>query len=561
MLTRNQNRFFTFLSIRMKQTTRRDFIRLSSLATAGILANSVKGILPIPASRSLYDVVIVGGGLAGLTAAYELEKAGISNILVLEAKDRVGGRTLNIDVEGGYVAEGGGQWIGPTQTAIIDLMAAMGISSFPSYTEGEDLNLDPLNPSQQADFDSVVEQLEEMASTIPLDSPWSASSAVEWDNITLANWMDSAFGTLAAYFEFYFNVASFLAEPNKISLLYFLFYVRSAGSIDALNNGAQEWRITGGSQIVSLSLAEQINAEIILNAPVIAIDDQGDKVVVEYESSTIEARKVVVAMMPKDAKNINFLSGLPDQRVALQENWGTSGGSKVSMVYSTPFWRDSGLSGTALGSELFYITDNSPEDASTGILMGFPNDGFWSISEAEREQVIRDELEELFGVQAQDNIDYTETNWDNDPHISGCVSPLGKNFLTNYGPSLRTPAGNIHWAGTETSEVWTGYMEGAVRSGIRVAEEIQVLISTSVVDEGRNLMVYPNPANSILVIDIPGPGLADILILDMNGSSVFSQKDVPTGKFQINTKAFKAGQYSIQLKQGVHLYQTRFVHQ
>lgn len=234
----------------MKKTTRRDFIRLSSLATAGILTHSAKGIVSMAAARSLYDVVIIGGGLAGLTTAYELEKAGVSNILILEAKDRVGGRTLNIAVEGGYVAEGGGQWIGPTQTAITDLMTALGISSFPSYTVGEDLNLDPLNPTQQADYDSVVEQLDEMASTIPLDSPWSASSAAEWDNITLANWMDDAFGTIAAYLEFYFNVASFLAEPNKVSLLYFLFYVRSAGSIDALNNGAQEWRITGGSQIV-----------------------------------------------------------------------------------------------------------------------------------------------------------------------------------------------------------------------------------------------------------------------------------------------------------------------
>jgi monoamine oxidase len=545
----------------MKKTTRRDFIRLSSLATAGILTHSAKGIVSMAAARSLYDVVIIGGGLAGLTTAYELEKAGVSNILILEAKDRVGGRTLNIAVEGGYVAEGGGQWIGPTQTAITDLMTALGISSFPSYTVGEDLNLDPLNPTQQADYDSVVEQLDEMASTIPLDSPWSASSAAEWDNITLANWMDDAFGTIAAYLEFYFNVASFLAEPNKVSLLYFLFYVRSAGSIDALNNGAQEWRITGGSQIVSLSLAEQINAEILLNAPVIAIDDQGDRVVIEYESSTVEARKVVIAMMPKDAGHINFLSGLPDQRVALQDNWGTTGGSKVSMVYNTPFWRDSGLSGTALGNELFYITDNSPEDASTGILMGFPNDGFWSIAAAEREQVVRDELQELFGVQAQDNIDYKETNWDSDPHISGCVSPQGKNFLTSYGPSLRTPVGNIHWAGTETSEIWTGYMDGAVRSGIRVAEEIQALIGTSVVDEKKKLSIYPNPVNSILSIDIPGSEPADILILDINGSQVFSQKDVPTGKFHINTAEFKAGQYSIQLKQGDDLYQARFIHQ
>ena len=421
-------------------------------------------------------------------------------------------------------------------------MTELGISSFPSYTTGTDINASNLTAAAQADYDNAVSMLNSMALTVPLTDPWNAASASTWDNMTLDDWMSANMTTFGGYLELYTAVATFLsAEPPNISLLYFLFYVHSAGTVEALTDDAQQDRIDGGAQAISLALLGALSSTVNVGAAVSEINDLGTEVKVTYGVTAVTAKKVVVAMMPKDADGITFTSGLSATRQGLQSNWGTASGTKISVVYSTPFWRGAGFSGTAFGTDLSFVTDNSPDDASSGILVGFPSAGFMALPAGNREQAAKDELESFFGAAAQSNLDYTETNWDDETTISGCVSPLPMGFLTTYGTALRVPEGNIHWAGTETSEIWTGYMDGAIRSGERVASELTALLS---VHERPQIEfdVFPNPCVDRIKIN-SASAIHGVQIYDLSGKLVKELEDAQ----QIDLSNIRSGSYSIKV--------------
>jgi monoamine oxidase len=546
----------------MKTINRKEFLRLSSVVATGaiLLPNLVFGKMKSGNESTDYDVVIIGAGLAGLSAALRLEQAGVSSILILEAKNMLGGRTLNIPVAGGYLAEGGGQWIGPGQTAIYNLMLELSISSFPAYQTGNDVNATTLSAAEQADYDNALLQLNNLAATVPLADPWNASNAAAWDNITLEDWMNINMTSFDGYIELYGNVSGFLsAEPSSISLLYFLFYVNSAGSLEALLDDAQQERISGGAQRLSLALAANINATISLNSPVSALNDLGNEVEVRYNSTTVSTKKVVVAMMPKDAANISFPSGLSATRQNLQNSWVAANGVKVSIVYDTPFWRTAGFSGTAYGTIFSFMVDNSPNDASSGILTGFPSDNFLLQPIGNREQLAKDEIESFFGLAAQSNIDYVETDWSTETTIGGCVSPIPEGVLTSYGSALRVPEGNIHWAGTETSEIWTGYMDGAIRSGERVAQEIAPLVLgiTSLEDEPA-INVFPNPCTEYVNVQITqGDWTLNVRALD--GRLAKETLLVSSGLTRINMMDQPSGTYILTFENGQKVISSKII--
>ncbi len=441
------------------------------------------------------DVAVVGAGLAGLTAARDLLAAGHS-VVVLEARDRVGGRLLNEDLGGGKVVEVGGQWIGPTQDRMAALAREMGVETFPTHQQGQNLNewrgtmrryrgtIPRINPAVLVDVEQAQQRLNRMARTVPLDRPWAAPKARRWDATTVRAWMERSMATRGGRDLLALGVQSVWAtEPEDFSLLHMLFYIHSAGGLAMLFDtagGAQDSRFVGGSQLVAQRLAERLGPEVVQTGkPVRRIDHPGDGVTVVAEGTAVRARRVVVALAPTLAGRIVFDPPLPGYRDQLTQRAPMGTVVKTMAVYDEPFWRSDGLSGQATSDvgpvKLTY--DNSPPDGSPGVLLGFLEGArareFGLMAADDRRRAVLDTFARLFGPRAARPERYIERLWAEEQYTRGCYGahmPTGA--WTAYGPALRAPIGPIHWAGTEVALIWTGYMDGAVRSGESAAREV-----------------------------------------------------------------------------------------
>jgi monoamine oxidase len=433
------------------------------------------------------DVVVVGAGLAGLTAARALVAAG-RGVVVLEARDRVGGRTLNQDIGGGQIVEAGGQWIGPTQERLAALAAELGIETFPTYSQGKHLvetedsirrytgTIPRISPLALADFGLAQRRLDKLARTVPVQAPWEAPDAARLDEQTFAGWLRRNTRTTLAR-EFFDTIAQgvWAAEPEELSLLHVLFYVHSAGGVDALvdtRGGAQDARFVGGSQRICLELAAQLGDRVRLSAPVHAIAHGRNGVRV----NGIAARNVVVAIPPALAGRIHYDPPLPARRDQLTQRVPMGAVVKCHAVYPEAFWREDGLSGQAASvrgpAKLTY--DNSPPDGSRGVLLCFLEGRLARETEpADRRRLVLEELTRLFGHRAAEPQAFYEQSWADEPWTRGCYGgALPPGVWTGFGRALREPVGPLHWAGAEYASRWMGYMDGAVRSGEAAAAAV-----------------------------------------------------------------------------------------
>jgi monoamine oxidase len=423
-------------------------------------------------SDNSYDVVIVGAGIAGLTCAYLLNLIGVDNIKVVEANARVGGRTESIVSKNGAIIEAGAQWIGPQQRGILSLMRKLGIDAYPSYGSYAPRLEDNLTQEARSDYKQAKKSLDRMSRKVNLKSPWLSSNAELLDSMSLGDWLSNNTQTQEAVELISAHVDAQLgAGIDNISLLYYLFYIKSSGGYDALAYDAQMMLIKGGAQSISLKIAEILGDKVLLDTPVLDIDDTTDSVAIKLGGSpnrTISARKVIVAMMPKDANRINYIQGLPQKRQHLQEHWIASSGAKVHIIYKRPFWRPEIIDNLEIPGIFSAIFDKSHKNTDSGVIMGFPSEGYQTLSSDTNNRIrrIANALAQTLGEQAFDIIDFSEKDWAEEKYISGSVSPLPKYFLTNYGKALRKPVGNIHWAGAETSSRSCGYMDGAVISAV-----------------------------------------------------------------------------------------------
>lgn len=440
------------------------------------------------------DVAIVGAGIAGLVAAREFVRAG-KDVVVLEARDRVGGRLLNHDLGSGKVVEIGGQWIGPTQDRIAALAEDLGIETFPTYTAGDNLlvlggarqrftgELPPFEGDTAGDILTGLVRLEEMAGEVPAEAPWRAELAEEWDAQTFATFVEDTTKDpgARAMFELVAG-AVFTASSAELSLLHVLFYIASAGNLSPLltdvEGGAQQDRFVGGSQRVCEAMATQLGERVVLRAPVRAITQDG-AVTVEADGTSVRAGRCVVAVPPAVCDRIWFEPALPPSRAQLQRRMAAGSVIKCNVIYDTPFWRDDGLSGRVVdpGGPLTITFDNSPPDGSPGILMGFLEADhartLGRLSVDERRSAVTENLARHFGPKALEASGYAEGNWDAEEWTRGCYGanhPPG--CLTRYGEAIREPVGLVHWAAAETATVWVNYMDGAVESGERAASEV-----------------------------------------------------------------------------------------
>ena len=438
------------------------------------------------------DVVVVGAGLAGLTAARRLREAGRS-VLVAEARDRVGGRLLNAAIGGGEVVEIGGQWVGPGQDRALALIDELGAETFPTWDEGKSLlelegrrrrysgTIPRVGPLALLDIALARRRLEKLAAGIDPERPWSSPDAGAHDGRTLQHWLESTMLTQTA--RAMLRIAGrtvWGAEPEEMSLLHALFYMRGAGGLDPLidvEGGAQEMRVVGGSQLLAELLAEGLGDALLLGSPVRAIAAEEDRVRVEA-ASTVAARRAIVTVPLHLRGRIALSPEPPEEHALLCRSVRFGSLTKCVAVYPTPFWRERGLSGEAL-SDLGPATltfDNSPPSASPGVLLGFVGGSdarrHARLGAADRRTAVLAGFTRLFGERAAEPEDYREQDWAGEPWSEG-----GPTFLmppgvwTAAGEAIRRPHGPIHWAGTETANRWAGFIDGAIRSGERAAAE------------------------------------------------------------------------------------------
>jgi monoamine oxidase len=441
------------------------------------------------------DVVVVGAGLAGLSAAKDLVDAG-RRVIVLEARERVGGRTLNHDLGNGKVVEVGGQWVGPSQQRILALAREMGVPTHPTYDEGARIlhiggrrivyrgMVPRVNPFGLLDVGRAMARLERLSRRISVDEPWRSRGAARLDSETLASWARRNVFTRMGRLTVELFCQNVLAcEPSEVSLLHFVFYVRSAGGFRFLTDvvgGAQQDRFVGGSQVVSDRLAEHLGPDgVRLSTPVRRIEHDRHKVVVNADGLEVTARRAVVAVPPALAGRIVYEPSLPGPRDQLTQAAPMGSVMKCLAVYDEPFWRHDGLSGQAAGDgrAVRATFDNCPPDASPGILLGFLEGAearrLARVGQAERRREVLDSFVRYFGPKAANPADYIEHDWTGEIWTRGCYGAhFAPGVWTHFGAALRQPVGRLHWAGTETATVWSGYMDGAVQSGQRAAGEI-----------------------------------------------------------------------------------------
>ncbi|HEV3001908.1 MAG TPA: FAD-dependent oxidoreductase [Solirubrobacteraceae bacterium] len=443
------------------------------------------------------DVVVVGAGLAGLQAALDVVAAGRS-VYVVEARDRVGGRTLNHPLGGGEAIEIGGQWVGPTQDRLLALAADLGVETFPTYNQGDylywrrgskqrysasgPLGAVPPDPTGVADAFAALTKLDDMAAGVPRHAPWTAARAAEYDGQTFESWKQANATTDSGRFLLDLAIeAVWAAEPRDVSLLHVLMYIACAGnestpgSINRLINtagGAQERRFAGGSQLLSLRMAERLGERVLLRRPVRRIVQGRSRVDVVTDAGTVYGRQAIVTGPPALTALIDFEPALPADRAQLVQRFPQGNAIKCQAIYDEPFWRRDGLAGqvTSDADPVRITFDNTPPDGGPGVLLGFIEGHaarVWARRPAaERRAAVLANLADYFGERARSPRDYVEMDWAAEPWTRGCYvgfTPPG--VLLDYGEAIRRPVDRVHWAGAEMATIWNGYMDGAVRSG------------------------------------------------------------------------------------------------
>jgi monoamine oxidase len=433
-------------------------------------------------------VVVVGAGLAGLTAAGELSAAGIDTT-VLEARDRVGGRTYGIEVAPGCWVDAGAAYLGDRHTELHALLDELGLKTTPTTMLGASRfalgSADGTRPGRFPPLNAVAlgelfDLLDQLTGAVRPDAPWLTPQAAEWDSLTAAQWAERHLRHPDARLFFPLFLGEMMAaDPATVSVLHMAFYLRSGGGtryLNAFEGGAQQDRIDGGAHQLGEQLAARLGDRVRLNQPVRAIHQDNGSATVYADGGTYPCDAVVVAVPPLLADSIDYRPGLPLERASERTQRGCA--VKVQLIYPAPLWRAHGLSGWSVSARgpLLSTVDDSPADGGVGVLTGFVTGSeayrFAALSAGEQHAEALGQVAELFpGLPAP--IGLHVTDWVNADYSRGCYAAVfGPGDWLRHGPHLRTPHRRVHWAGTETSTEYFGLMEGAIRSGHRVAKEV-----------------------------------------------------------------------------------------
>lgn len=437
------------------------------------------------------DIIVIGAGFAGLKAAQDLAAMGRS-VILLEAKDRVGGRVKRAEV-GGRVADVGGQWVGAGHTELMGEATRRGIGTYKQYETGRTVmqllgkvvhftgQVPKMNPLALIALLRLQRRWERDMKTIPAEAPWAAPKAAEWDALTLESWIVKNVRTKAAR-EFARLVprGAWAAEARQVSYLWFLDALRSGTGLNYLmgiKDGALDSKFAGGMQQVAQRMADELGERVVLGAAVRKVVQDSEGVRVTTDGGDFEGRFLIIAAPPGPISRVVFEPPLPAARDGLQQRMPMGNIIKVIVAYREPFWRADGFSGqVATDDDTLGLALDDTQSGDQGVLLCFI-EGRHALEMSAagkdvRKQKVIDSLVRFFGPKAADYIAYEDNDWMLEPFTHGYVGHMPPGVMTRFGHALREPCGRIHWAGTETATEWAGYIEGAVRSGIRAAKEV-----------------------------------------------------------------------------------------
>ncbi|XP_070573962.1 amine oxidase [flavin-containing] B-like [Ptychodera flava] len=446
------------------------------------------------------DVIIVGAGISGMSAAKLMHGLGLK-VLVLEAKDRVGGRTYTMRDPSYQYADVGAEYIGPTQNRILRMTKELGIKHFKTYDEGMGImELDGAtykvtnetphvnSLTKLLDMNHLTNAIDRATEKLSLEDPWNSENAEYLDSITMDEWFRKTLWTTTGR-ELGRVAVNMLTgqEPALISALFFLWYIKSGqgiyrfNSITKVKHGAQERRMVGGTMQVREKIAQLLGKDVLFNSPVVSVEDDVEQVTVTTgDGKQYKANHVIVALPILLQSKISFSPPLPEGKQKLidliDDNTLSLPGTKTILFYEKPFWREKGFNGEVLSSDSFVkgSLDDTKADGSLPALAVFV-DGMplQSLSVEKRHRKICQHFAKHFDAEeAMHPVNIVEYDFIEDEYTAECVNVLPPGALTRYGRYIRSPHGNVYFAGTETATRWAGYMDGAIQAGERAAREI-----------------------------------------------------------------------------------------
>ncbi|MFE4226474.1 flavin monoamine oxidase family protein [Arthrobacter sp. NPDC056886] len=445
------------------------------------------------------DVVVVGAGPSGLTAARELKKAGLS-VAVLEARDRVGGRTWTDTIDGAML-EIGGQWVSPDQTALLGLLEELGLQTYSRYRDGESVYIGadgkrtlysgdtfPVGETTAAEMDKLTALLDSLAAEIGAEEPWAHPKARELDTISFHHWLrqnstdEEACNNIGL-----FIAGGMLTKPaHAFSALQAVLMAASAGSFSNLTDEdfILDKRVVGGMQQVSLLQAAELGGDVVLDSPVRTINwaedaSGGYRVTAVSERATVNARFVIMAVPPNLYSRVSFNPPLPRRQHQMHQHQSLGLVIKVHAVYSSPFWREEGLSGTAFGAGAIVqeVYDNTNHEDPRGTLVGFVSDekadAMFELSAEERRRAILESIASFLGEKALDPEVYYESDWGSEEWTRGAyAASYDLGGLHRYGKDQLKPVGPIYWSCSDLAAEGYQHVDGAVRMGQITAARI-----------------------------------------------------------------------------------------